>query len=152
MPPVRQSSLPPAKQSPLDQRDAHVNHALAVRFDALNQQFAAVEAKFRALKPVRPVFVYYDVVSVDGGPSYWDSLGFQKYNVSWHLVHYWGNDIQDDSELKGITLLADRPVAVRVRAAKEVRRLHEAIIADKEKFVPEVEEAIHELVDYCAKG
>lgn len=152
MPPPRRipATTTPANQQPsLVAHNETVSNLLAQRYDTLNQLFVLAESQLRALKPLRPVWIRYDVKQIDGGPSRWDLLALTKIQDKWRLVHAWDHNLNDDSPPLDIKPIIECPIEVRVRAAQEVRELHAAIVADKERFIPEVEAAIVELVNYC---
>ena len=140
-------------KSSLTERDKHASQTLATRYDALNEQFIAAETRLKALKPLHPVWVEYDIkYTEDSNPSAsWDLLGFTKLDGKWRLTHAYDNEFNDGSPFFEIKAITECPIQIRVRAAKEVRKLHNAIIAQKEKFIPEVEEAINELAAYCTE-
>lgn len=95
------------------------------------------EKKLKGLKPPRDVWVNCEDGSI---------LGLVKIETKfndarWRLVY--GPGDSDTAQP-----LADCPILVRARLAKFIPQLHEAIIKDKEEFVPVVEEAIKTLKSY----
>jgi hypothetical protein len=141
----------PANPTLTERHNAAIE-TLATRYDALNEKFVAAENKLKALKPLRPAWVDYDTTSQEDGPTYWDLLGLYKLDGKWRLVHAVDNELNDDGsgpyDLKPIT---ECSIEIRIRAAKEVRRLHEEIVKQKESAIPKVEEAIAELTKYCTE-
>jgi hypothetical protein len=140
---------PTAEQ--LETRNAAVNNTLAARYDLLNKALAEAETHLKSLRPVRDVRVPYNHTpeGPDGRFSSWELLVFGKWQGNWRLLHAYDADYSDDGP-DGEQPLVECPIEVRVKAVKEIRRLHAEILADKQKFIPEVEEAISEVLKYCA--
>ncbi len=150
---IPRPSLPqppaPTRSTELQSRNHQVTAQLAARFDALNAGFVIAETKLKEIKPLRSVWVWYDHDDTVHGPGACDALGLHKLDNTWRLVH--GDDHDGNEDLPfDIKPIVECSVEVRIRAAKQVRQLHEKIIHQKEQFIPEVEEAIAELDKYCA--
>jgi len=136
------------KNAPLAERDRQASQMLSTRYEALNQLLSEAERHLRGLKPVHPVWVDYERVYPPGGVAYWEVLGISKYVDRWRLCHAYDNEMNEEGFLE-IKPIVECPVEVRVRAANEVRRLHEAIIKSKEDYVPCVDKAIEDLTKMC---
>jgi hypothetical protein len=141
------------KRTPtLTQREEAAQEALTVRYDALNQKFTEVELQLRELKPIYSVWVDYAHWSAPNGPDFWELLGLTKHQGKWRLCH--AEDDEMNANVEGeaplnIKPLVECPIEIRVRAAAEVRKLHEAIVKSKESFIPLVDQAIQELTKIC---
>lgn len=118
--------------------EPEIEKALRTRYDALNQAITLAEQKLKALKPPCAVWL-----SDSGG------VGFAKVDSGqWRLV-YWSKTERKDG-FPAVTPLVEQPLMVRVAAVSgdNLRRLHEAIVAAKEEFVPEVEAAIRTVEEF----
>jgi hypothetical protein len=143
----------PTKELTLSERNEQASKKLTERFDALNQAIALAEQRLKELKPVRPVWAHYNPTGEHDEPPYaYDVIGMDKVNNQWRLVYAKDDDRNYDSGPWGIQPLTDCPVETRVRAVAELQKLHAKIIESKEKFIPEVEQAINAVLDYCKGG
>ena len=133
----------------LTERDEQANHALASRYDALNQLFTIAEQHLKSLKPLHPVWVSYDHNHCDGQPDQWELLGMYQHQGKWRLCHAHDHELNDDGPPDDIKPVVECSVDVRVRAAKIVRELQEKIVKSKEEYIPRVDEAIKELTALC---
>ncbi len=135
------SEVPPS----LPERNQKADLVLATRYDALNQSFSEVERILKALKPVHAVWVDYNHSTQDGTqPDQWELLGLEKFQTHWRLCHAVGNDFGDFGA-ENIKPIVECPIEQRVRAARMVNDLHEAIVKSKEDYVAKVDDAIKEL-------
>ncbi len=104
--------------------------------DELNMLYARAATKLKALKTPNEVWVEF---TVDDEKAV-HHLGLTKINNQWQLAHKRG-DIPP-------AVLTERVAEIRVAAVPAVRRLHEAIIVEKEKYIEVVDAAIKDLVQY----
>ena len=135
----------PIQQPTLEERNKRAELVLAMRYDALNQQFTQVEQLLKSLKPPHDVWVTYDIGGYEGN-SHWQLLGMAKHQNKWRLCHAYDHEYEDRSDSAPIV---ECPIEVRIEAAKFVRQLREEIVKAKEDYVPKVDEAIKELADVC---
>ncbi|MDB5347274.1 MAG: hypothetical protein JWP89_5651 [Schlesneria sp.] len=139
----------------LVERDKHADELLATRYDILNQRLVEAELHLRGLRPIHSVWVEYGHSShPDGGPMEWEVLGITKLKErlqeKWRICHGEGRE-GSDFIVENLKPIIDCPVEMRVRAAGVVGKLHEAIVKSKEAYVPQVDAAIRELTDLCAR-
>ncbi len=138
---------------PLTARNDKATNALETLYDTLNEQLVAAEARLRALKPLRAATVAYGESRDEDGIRYWEELALIKIDDKWRLAHAdctnaYGNDSDYGPIFKPLT---ERTGEERLRAAKEVRRLYEVIVKQKEAMVAEVESAIKDLSTLCSE-
>jgi hypothetical protein len=130
------------------ERSKFAGKVLAVKYDHLNQMIAATEEFFKSLKcPTHTYIGYNDSHNEDCGITDWETLGFIRFHDKWRIVHAFCNS-DEIGILNNLQPLADCPISVRVTAANEIERLYKAIIEQKEKFIPEVDNAINEFVKF----
>lgn len=131
---------------PLAARNEQASQALALRYDALNQELLEIEKRLKALAPPHSVWHDYNRVCVDDdcGHYRWEMLGLIKYNDKWRLVHAYDADHHDNG-FEQIQPLTECPADVRVKAAHVVGELYRKIVASKEEYATRVDEAIKEL-------
>jgi len=146
----------PPPEPTLAERDSVASKQLVERYDALNQVFAVAEQRLKALKPPRSVWVEYnydpDFPEQPDSPCGFELLGIDKINSQWRLVHAYGHQLHDEMGPSGIQPLVECPVDIRVRAASMLERLHIEIVEAKERYIPAVELAINQVIDYCKGG
>ena len=119
-------SLPSKRKPTLDERNRQADQTLTSRYDALNQAFVEAEKRLKALKPLHPVWLDYGHVRCEGEPEWWELLGLTKYQGKWRLCHASDHEMNDYG-FDNIKPVVECAVDVRVRAAKAVRQLHEAM-------------------------
>lgn len=142
------------KDPTLSQRNEAASKKLAERFDSLNQAIALAEQRIKQLKPARAVWVYYNPQSDDplgGPPCSYELLGIDKVNNQWRLVHALDHDHTDDGPW-GVQPLVECPIEIRVRAVSHLQDLRLRVVEANEKFIPEVENAIAEVLNFCEGG
>jgi hypothetical protein len=137
-----------SQQRSLLERSQLAGKVLAVKYDHLNQMIASTEEFFKSLKCPTPAFISYDLLNdEEAGIFEWDVLGFTKFNDKWRIVHGYCNS-ENHGIFENLQPLADCPISVRVSAASEIEQLYKEIIERKEKFIPEVDNAINEFVKF----
>ncbi len=114
-----------------------VDEVLSDRYDALNQTFVEAEQILRSLRSPHAVWVRCN----NEGEQ--ELLGLAKHRGRWMICHAVGDEFSD---VKPIT---ECSISVRVRAAHVVKDLYEKIVKTKEEYIPQVDEAIQELVSFC---
>lgn len=177
--PGPQQQAPPRASSPEPQdaiagRLEKVGVELTQRLDALNQAIAVAEQKLKEMKPPHNVWVSYIdrepepsplrplsiteslaqatvamsvIEKVMNGPKY-ALLGIAKVDNQWRLSHA-TIDPKNPSLAKDLKPLAECPVAIRVQAVSHLAKLREEILKEREAFVPQVEDAIKSVLDFC---
>lgn len=156
--PRRRPSLPvEALALPHNSTDAgtsndHLNKDLDERFDALNKALCVAELRLKELRPFQAVWVHYNHQTDDvTGAGLYEALGIDKVNSQWRLVH--GHDDDRNEGLPyNVKPLVECPINVRIRAVQELYKLKAKIVAVKEKFIPEVENAITDVLNFCQGG
>lgn len=150
--PISSNSVNKSKPS-VHRRDKVATEQLSVQYDALNAQITAAEAKLKSLKPLGDTWVTYDFCRDEDGFKSWELIGLQKFEGKWRLMHATDHDGRDyDESLSDLKPLVECPVPVRVKAAKKIRELHEKIVADKEAFIPELQEVINDLGQFLLES
>ena len=141
----------------LDERNDEVNQALEARFSQLNAALEAHESKLKAMMVPKDAWVVYhsyedqDPSSGMAAGEYQSLIGIIKLKGSWRLCHArhyedYGHP-DDEPEWKPIV---EASIEDRLRAAKHIDKLREAIVEAKEKLIPSVEEAIAALAKSLA--
>jgi hypothetical protein len=141
--------VPTKTQPGTTHRSKLAAESLAERFDSLNAQFAAAEARLKALKPFEAAWINYDNFHDEAKTTHCHLLGLVKIDGAWRLVHAFDNERNPGAVPYDVTPIVECPVAIRVRAAKFVRALHAQIVEQKEQYGPKVDEAVAELAAYC---
>ncbi|MCB9745050.1 MAG: hypothetical protein H6740_20850 [Alphaproteobacteria bacterium] len=103
--------------------------------DQLNLALKRVEAALADLKLGVSAFVQLHVESdreAYGGPSWVQTLGFEKQGRQWRLMVWSGPDDGDEDEWQGNPLL-DTSRITRERAADKLPELLDALIAEVDK-------------------
>ncbi len=145
----RDSAASNKQKLTLSERDRLADEALSTRYDALNMTFTTAEQHLKALKPLHPVWLQYELELFDGGNC--ELLGLCKYQGKWRLCHAMDHDSAAGGLVEEIKPIVECAVDVRVRAAKVVRKLREKIVKSKEEYIPQVDAAIEELSKLCSE-
>jgi hypothetical protein len=133
----------------LTDRANQARETLFGRYDQLNALWLQAEeqlAKLHIPRPVCHVYLSYEEDHERRESQVEYCLGLQKVKGKWticHAIHYpfYGHP-DDEPEWIPIT---DCSAEVRVRAAKHLPQLREAVVKSAEDFIPKVDEAIHHL-------
>lgn len=120
---------------------AAIAEKMADRLDKINELFDAAEKRLRALRPIRDVGVEFTT----DRDACTHILGLAKYEGKWRLMH--ASFGPDASAAAPQDLIINRSAEIRIAAAKHVRRLHEAIVFQREGFVEELDAAIAALTN-----
>ena len=76
-------------------------------------------------------------------------LGLYEHDEKWRICH--AVDVGAIAGPIELRPLSDCPIDMRIEAIPFLRELHQAVIEAKEKWVPEVDEAIQELKQLCSE-
>jgi len=144
----------------LDERNNQANEALEARFSQLNAAFEEHEASLKAMMVPMDVWVVYRSCADQEHPSadvvgeYQWLIGMIKLKGTWRLCHgYYYEDYRgspnDDYSWKP---MVEASIEDRIRASAHIEKLREAIIASKEKLLPDLENAIATLAAGLAQS
>ena len=132
----------------LTKRHDEAEKSLSSRYDALSQLLTEAELHLRVLKPLRPVWIAYNHHEIGNGFTACDMLGMLKRGEKWRLCHAYSDDMEGN--ITDVQPIIECPIEIRLRAANQVRKLHEEMVKAKEQIIPEVDAAIKELTDlFC---
>jgi hypothetical protein len=146
----RNGSVPvPKKNLSPDERNQQANEELSTRYDTITKLLSEAETKLKRLRPPVSVWLAYGSRPLDPDDpndprTQWELVGLTKYEDKVRLCHAYDSDISDISDVRPIVECA---AEVRVKAAKMIRKLRLKVIRSKEEFIPQVDEAIKELME-----
>jgi hypothetical protein len=146
---VNGSAASPQRKPSLAERVEQADAELSTRYNALNQLFSIVEQRLKSLKPLQPVWHIYAHERIEGQVEEWELLGLTLYQGKWRLCHGHDHELNAEGPILDIKPIIECPVDIRVRASQVVRQLHEKIVQSKEEYIPQVDQAIKELTDFC---
>jgi hypothetical protein len=153
MPTIRFSangSAPSPKRKPtLSERVEQADSELSTRYSHLNQLYSIVEQRLKSLKPLHPVWLAYAHSHVEGQTDDWELLGLMLYQGKWRLCHGHDHDLNVDGPILDVKPIIECSVDIRVRATQVVPQLEERIVRSKEEYIPQVDQAINNLTDFC---
>src|SRR5262245_10004651 len=128
----------------IEESNEEVNKAMDARFAQLRAIWDAHES---ALKTMRPLdfteTCYFSDPDADANGLHSFYLGLWKVSGNWKIHHGYMYEPHDQSI--DWTPINDASARDRVRAAKYIHKLKEAIVESKKEFIPELDEAIAEL-------
>ncbi len=129
----------------LDERAQNARDTLFKRYDVLNALWLQAEEQLTAFHVPRPAsYAYLEYDDPDSPLAMiHERLGLQKIRGKWRICHGLDYDVWPDREQW--TPITECSAEIRVRAVRYVQDLRKAIVDDAERFIPQVEEAIHTL-------
>jgi hypothetical protein len=127
----------------IEERNQNSNEAMDVRFEQLKAAWEQYEQELKSMRPVDPVQVCYDEDHESSADRRY--LAFWKSGGQWKIYHGHHEYGEYDEQLHW-TPINEAPVRWRLTAVKHLDMLKEAIVKSKEKFIPDMDEAIASLV------
>lgn len=131
----------------IEQRAEKVRTDLFTRYDHLNALWQKAEeqlAKMHIPLPVEHKYGEYCEDWRDASTVIYECLGMQKFAGKWRICYGRYHLLSEDTPDEW-TPICECSARVRVRAAKHIPGLREAIVKSAEAFVPTVDEAIQAL-------
>jgi hypothetical protein len=118
---------------PLQERAERANRLLASRFDALNKAYATVETHLKSLRPIREVWVAYNIVKEDpdGQVCSWENIGFAKLQEKWRLTHAYCSDAYE-----GGPVLFTRQTTTRGARIRRAAMQHYLLFSGDKRLSP----------------
>ncbi len=138
---LREAAIANAATASKERRQQDVGEKLGQLYGELNNYWAHVTQKLCALVPPRECWAEYRISG--DSDEYRACLGLIKFRGEWRICHgYYRTDEDGPQSWKPIHECA---VSERVELIDHIEKLRDAIIAEAEKSIPQVQNAVSKL-------
>jgi hypothetical protein len=127
---------------PIETRQQVAAETLSPLYGELNNHWAHVQQKLRDMLPPRECWAEYRVWGDD--EQYRACIGLVKWRGEWRICHGFYDAHEEDGPAAWKPI-HDCSVSERVELIDHIEKLRDAIIAEAEKSIPQVQSAVSKL-------
>lgn len=136
------------QHAPIETRLELANSSLSQLYTELNNRWWEVQHKLCAMLPPRECWSEYKVWGENG--EYRACLGLIKFRGEWRICHGVYNN-HEENRPDAWKPVHDCSVAERVELIAHIEKLRDAIVAEAEKSIPQVQDAVSKIAAALAR-